>query len=76
MKNKELSRIFAEIADALEFKGENRFKIIAYRRASGILEDLTEDIEVTAKKRWTSRYSGRRGGDREEDRGVFSHREN
>lgn len=50
MKNKELSRIFAEIADALEFKGENRFKIIAYRRSSSVLEDLTEDVEVLAKK--------------------------
>jgi len=49
MKNKELSKIFAEIADALEFKGDNRFKIIAYRKASRILEDLTDDVEVLAR---------------------------
>jgi len=50
MKNKELSRIFAEIADALEFKGENRFKIIAYRKASKILDELTDDVEVLARR--------------------------
>ena len=50
MKNKELSRIFAEIADALEFKGDNRFKIIAYRRVSRVLDDLTDDVEVLAKR--------------------------
>ncbi len=49
MKNKELSKIFAEIADAMEFKGDNRFKILAYRKASRILEDLTDDIEVLAR---------------------------
>jgi DNA polymerase (family 10) len=50
MKNKELSKIFAEIADALEFKGDNRFKIIAYRKVSSVLEDLTSDVEVLAKR--------------------------
>lgn len=49
MKNRELSKIFAEIADALEFKGDNRFKIIAYRKASRVLDDLTDDVEVLAK---------------------------
>jgi len=50
MKSKELSKIFAEIADALEFKGENRFKIIAYRKASKVLDDLTDDVEVLARR--------------------------
>lgn len=49
MKNRELSRIFAEIADALEFKGGARFRIIAYRRVSRVLEDLMDDIEVLAE---------------------------
>ncbi len=51
LKNRELSKIFAEIADALEFKGDNRFKIIAYRKVSGVLADLTKDVEILAKKR-------------------------
>lgn len=47
-KNRELSTIFAEIADALEFRGGDRFRVIAYRRASRVLEDLMEDVEVLA----------------------------
>jgi len=49
-KNGELSKIFSEIADALEFKGDNRFKIIAYRKVSSVLADLTEDVAVLAEK--------------------------
>ncbi len=46
MKNKELSRIFNRIADALELRGEIGFRIIAYRKAARILDDLVEDVEV------------------------------
>jgi DNA polymerase (family 10) len=49
MKKKEISRIFAEIAYALEFKGDNRFKVISYRKASRILKDLGDDTEILAK---------------------------
>lgn len=49
MKNKELALIFEKIGDALEFRGENPFKIIAYRKAARILNDLSEDIEVIHK---------------------------
>jgi DNA polymerase (family 10) len=45
MKNKELANLFERMADILEFKGENPFKISAYRRASRIIGDLTQDIE-------------------------------
>jgi len=50
MKNKEIASIFARIGDALEIKGETVFKVIAYRKASRILEDLTEDIEIVARE--------------------------
>lgn len=50
MKNKELTDLFEKMADILEFKGENPFKISAYRKASRILGDLTQDIkEITEK---------------------------
>ena len=49
MKNKELADLFGRMADILEFKGENPFKISAYRRASRILGDLTQDIEEIAE---------------------------
>ena len=49
MKNRELANIFNRMADILEFKGENPFKISAYRKASRIIGDLTQDIEDIAE---------------------------
>jgi len=49
MKNKELGDLFDKMANILEFKGENPFKISAYRRASRILGDLTKDVEEIAQ---------------------------
>jgi len=49
MKNKELADLFERMADILEFKGENPFKISAYRKASRIIGDLTHDIEDIAE---------------------------
>ncbi|HIE06305.1 MAG TPA: DNA polymerase/3'-5' exonuclease PolX [bacterium (Candidatus Stahlbacteria)] len=43
-KNRELAKIFNTMADALEFKGENPFKINAYRKAARILDELEIDI--------------------------------
>ncbi len=42
--------MFERIGDVLEFKGENPFKIIAYRRAARVLSDLTHDIESFHEK--------------------------
>jgi DNA polymerase (family 10) len=50
MKNKEIAEIFEKMADILEFKGENPFKISAYRKASRIIGDLTQDIEEINEK--------------------------
>ncbi len=49
MKNRELADLFNRMADILEFKSENPFKINAYRKASRIIGDLTEDIEEIAE---------------------------
>jgi len=48
MKNRELAEIFEKMANILEFKGENPFKINAYRKASRIIGDLTQDVEEIA----------------------------
>jgi len=48
-KNKEIAGIFNQIADALEYKGENVFRVVAYRKAARILEELTEDVEELLK---------------------------
>ena len=51
MKNKELAAIFDRIADALDIKGEQAFKVLAYRKAFRILDDLAEDIETVAEEK-------------------------
>ncbi|MDY6862193.1 MAG: DNA polymerase/3'-5' exonuclease PolX [Thermodesulfobacteriota bacterium] len=48
MKNLEIARIFNNIADLLEIKGDNPFKIRAYRRASQNLEGIAEDLATIA----------------------------
>ncbi len=42
--------MFSRMADALEFLGENQFKIGAYRKAAHVLEDYPEDIEEVYRK--------------------------
>ncbi len=58
MKNKELASLFSRIADALEIKGEAAFKVLAYRKASRILEDLSEDIETVAREKRLQEIDG------------------
>src|SRR5208337_1976012 len=50
MKNQEIAKIFNEIADLLELKGENPFRIRAYRRAAMNIEGLSENIEEIAQE--------------------------
>ena len=50
MKSKEIAHLFDQIADVLEFLGENQFKVGAYRKVARTLSDLTEDIEVIRKE--------------------------
>ena len=50
MINLDMARIFDEIADIFEVKGENPFKIRAYRRAARTIETLTQDLKVIAER--------------------------
>ncbi len=45
MKNSEIARVFADIADLLELKGENQFKIRAYQRVVRSIEHLPVEVE-------------------------------
>ena len=45
MKNKEIAKIFRNMAVLLEIKGDLIFKIRAYERAALTLENLDEDVE-------------------------------
>lgn len=46
MRNAEISRVFQDIADLLEMKGENPFKIRAYRKAARTIDSLPREIET------------------------------
>ena len=50
MKNQEIAAIFNEIADILDIKGANPFRIRAYRKAAQNIENLTEDIAAIAAR--------------------------
>ncbi|MBU0671512.1 MAG: DNA polymerase III, partial [Candidatus Margulisbacteria bacterium] len=45
MENQEFANIFWEIAELLELKEDNPFKIRAYRKAAQIIESLSKNIE-------------------------------
>src|SRR4030042_3586541 len=42
--NQQLAETFQTIADLLEIKGENKFKILAYRKAANSLGYLSQDV--------------------------------
>lgn len=42
--NQQFAKIFAEFAELLELKGEILFKIIAYQKASRVIDDLSEPV--------------------------------
>ncbi len=44
MLNIDLSRLFDEIADLMEIKGEDPFRINTYRKVARVFKDTTEDI--------------------------------
>jgi DNA polymerase (family 10) len=46
VRNREVASLLSRIADLWEFKGENRFKVVAFRRAAMIVENMAEDIEA------------------------------
>ncbi len=49
MKNHEIAALFERIANVLELKGENTFRINSYRKAARVIGDLIEDIEELAR---------------------------
>ncbi len=50
MRNAEIATVFNEIADYLEVKGENPFRIRAYRRAAQAVEGLSEEIAAVVER--------------------------
>ena len=58
MRNLEIAKLFHEIADLLEIKDDNVFKIRAYRRAAMNLEALTEEVEAVAARGGLAEIAG------------------
>ncbi|MBD3367250.1 MAG: DNA polymerase/3'-5' exonuclease PolX [Candidatus Eisenbacteria bacterium] len=50
MKNLEIAGIFEHLADVIEIKGGEPFRVNAYRRAARVLSDLPEDIAAVAEE--------------------------
>ncbi|MBI5903105.1 MAG: DNA polymerase/3'-5' exonuclease PolX [Deltaproteobacteria bacterium] len=50
MENVEIARIFAEIAELLEMKDEDRFRIRSYRNAALVIEGHTESLKTLYEK--------------------------
>src|SRR6516162_6972453 len=50
MRNLEIASIFTQVADLLEIKDVNPFRIRAYRRAAASLENLTDNVEVLVRQ--------------------------
>ena len=44
MKNRQVAAILYEIGDLLELRAENRFKILAYRKAARSIESMKDDV--------------------------------
>lgn len=50
MTNQQLAKTFTMIADLLEIRGENIYKILAYRKAADSLSNLSQDINDVWKQ--------------------------
>lgn len=50
MTNQEIIEVFKNIADLLDIKGENPFKVRAYRRVVTSIEELTVPVEELARE--------------------------
>ena len=46
MRNTAIAKVFSDIADLLELKGENLFKIRAYQRAVRAIEHYPKEIKI------------------------------
>ena len=50
MKNSEIARVFQDIADLLKLKKDNIFKIRAYQKVAGVIEELPVEVEQLVRE--------------------------
>ncbi|WP_333870241.1 DNA polymerase/3'-5' exonuclease PolX [Desulforamulus putei] len=58
MQNIEIAWIFSELADLLEIKGEDFFKVRAYRRAAQVLAHLEQPVQELYRRHMLSKVPG------------------
>lgn len=58
MDSKAIAEIFREIAQILEIKGDNPFRIRAYQRAAQRIEELGDELKAIAVKNELTKLSG------------------
>ena len=58
MRNQQIARIFREVSEILEIKGENPFRIRAYQRAAQNIENFTRDITDIAEREELEKLPG------------------
>jgi DNA polymerase (family 10) len=58
VENIDISRIFDEIADVLELKNENVFRVRSYRRGARVVHDLPEDAKTLLAEGTLQEVSG------------------
>ncbi len=58
MTQHEIAGLFSQMADLLEFRGDNPFRIRAYRRAADTLEGYSGDLERSAQGNTLNQLSG------------------
>jgi len=51
MRNEDVADALELLADVLEFRGENPFKLRAYRKAARVLRDLQEEVSVLVNEK-------------------------
>ncbi len=54
MKNQQIAKIFSEMAELLELKGENVFRIRAYSRAAQNMDNLSKDVSALSDEELTA----------------------
>src|SRR3990172_8452346 len=54
MKNQQIAKIFNEMAELLELKGENVFRIRAYSRAAQNVDNLSKDVSTLSEEELTA----------------------
>ena len=50
MKNQQIAKVFEEIAELLDLKGENVFRVRAYRRAAQNVDGLPKDVATLSRE--------------------------